>query len=48
MPISLHLSTTNAWILAVGIALVVVNVVASSRLAPYVAALFGRREHRPR
>lgn len=42
------MSSTNLWILAVGLALIVVNVVASSRLAPHVAAFFNRftrREH---
>lgn len=39
----LHLSTTNFWTLVVGLTLAAVNVVASSRLAPYVASLFGRR-----
>ena len=38
----MHLSTTNFWTLVVGLALAAVNVVASSRLAPYVASLFGR------
>jgi len=36
------LSNTNLWILAVGVAMVVVNAVASSRLAPYVAGFFAR------
>jgi hypothetical protein len=44
------MSSTNVWILAVGLALIVVNVVASSRLAPHIAAFFSRhsftrREH---
>jgi len=38
-----HLSTTNLWIIAVGLALVVLNAVASSRLAPHISALFARR-----
>jgi hypothetical protein len=38
-----HLSTTNLWILIVGLALVVVNAIASSRLAPHISALFARR-----
>ncbi len=38
----LHLSATNFWILVVGLALVVVNAVASSRLAPHISALFSR------
>jgi hypothetical protein len=36
------MSSTNIWILVVGLALIVVNVVASSRLAPHVAAFFAR------
>ncbi|HEY8039056.1 MAG TPA: hypothetical protein VIF15_04650 [Polyangiaceae bacterium] len=38
-------STTNLWILAVGIAIVVLNVVSSTRLAPVVARLFARLGH---
>jgi hypothetical protein len=38
----LHLSTTNFWTLVVGLALAAVNIVASSRLAPHLASLFGR------
>ncbi len=46
----LPISSTNAWILAAGLALIVVNVVASSRLAPRIATLFERilRPHTPR
>lgn len=39
----LHLSTTNLWILVVGLALVIVNAIASSRLAPHISAMFARR-----
>ena len=39
----LHLSTTNLWILVVGVMLVVVNAIASSRLAPHISSLFARR-----
>ena len=42
----LHLSTSNLWILAFGLALVVLHAVASSRLAPLIAALFAGRSHR--
>jgi hypothetical protein len=47
---ALLMSSTNLWILAVGLVLIVVNVVASSRLAPHIAAFFAhfhftRREH---
>jgi hypothetical protein len=38
-----HLSTTNLWILIVGLLLVVVNAIGSSRLAPHISALFERR-----
>lgn len=38
-----HLSTTNFWILVVGALLVVANVIASSRLAPHISAMFPRR-----
>jgi hypothetical protein len=38
-----HLSTTNLWIIVVGLALIVLNAVASSRLAPHISALFARR-----
>lgn len=38
-----HLSNTNLWILVVGVLLVVVNAVASSRLAPHISAMFARR-----
>jgi hypothetical protein len=38
-----HLSTTNLWIVVVGLALVVLNAIASSRLAPHISALFARR-----
>ena len=38
-----HLSTTNLWIIVVGLALVIVNAVASSRLAPHISGLFARR-----
>ena len=37
-----QISTTNIWILAVGVALVAVNLFASSRLAPGIAAMFTR------
>jgi hypothetical protein len=39
----LHLSTTNLWILVVGVLLVAVNAIASSRLAPHISAMFARR-----
>lgn len=38
-----HLSTTNLWILIVGTVLVIVNAIASSRLAPHISHLFARR-----
>jgi hypothetical protein len=38
-----HLSTTNLWIIIVGLTLVIVNAIASSRLAPHISALFARR-----
>lgn len=38
-----HLSTTNLWILIVGVTLVVLNAIASSRLAPHISAMFARR-----
>jgi len=38
-----HLSTTNLWIVVVGLALVIVNAIASSRLAPHISHLFARR-----
>ncbi len=38
-----HLSTTNLWIIVVGLALIVVNALASSRLAPHISGLFTRR-----
>jgi hypothetical protein len=38
-----HLSTTNFWILVAGVALVVLNAIASSRLAPHISAMFARR-----
>lgn len=38
-----HLSTTNLWILTVGVMLVIANAIASSRLAPHISALFARR-----
>jgi hypothetical protein len=38
-----HLSTTNLWIIVVGLALVIANAVASSRLAPHISGLFARR-----
>jgi hypothetical protein len=41
-PMIFHLSTTNFWTLVVGLALAAVNIVASSRLAPHLASLFGR------
>jgi hypothetical protein len=39
----LHLSATNFWILVVGTLLVVVNAIASSRLAPHISGVFARR-----
>ena len=41
----LHLSTTNLSILLVGLVLVALNALASSRLAPLLARLFARRTH---
>jgi hypothetical protein len=38
-----HLSTTNLWIIIVGLVLVIVNALASSRLAPHISGLFARR-----
>ena len=38
-----HLSTTNLWILIVGMVLVIVNAIASSHLAPHISSLFARR-----
>jgi hypothetical protein len=38
-----HLSTTNFWIIIVGVVLVIANALASSRLAPHISALFARR-----
>ncbi len=41
------ITTLNLWIVGIAFALGVVNAVASSRLAPAIAALFVRRGHRP-
>jgi hypothetical protein len=41
-------STSNFWILVVGVLLVAVNVLASSRLAPLIASFFKRLAHRSR
>lgn len=46
----LHLSQSNLLILATGVVLVVLNAIASSRLAPVLArwiARLGHRGHRP-
>jgi len=42
----LHLSSSNLWILFFGVLLVAVHAVASSRLAPVIAAFFGARMRR--
>jgi hypothetical protein len=39
------MSSTNFWILAVGLILIAINVIASSRLAPHIAAMFARIGH---
>jgi hypothetical protein len=39
------MSSTNLWILAIGLILIAINVVASTRLAPHVAAFFARFTH---
>jgi hypothetical protein len=36
------LSNSNLWILAVGLVLVVLNTISSSRVAPHIAGLFAR------
>ena len=43
---SSHLSNTNLTILAIGLLLVLLNIVGSSRLAPPIAGFFARLGHK--
>jgi hypothetical protein len=41
-----HLSSSNTWIVAIGLVVVAFHAVASSRLAPMIASFFAARLHR--